>query len=121
MAEIKVEGLKELQAGLKKLDGDMPKALNKISKASADVVAVEARGLAPKRTGRLAASIKSSGTAKGGFVKSGGLPYHRVIHFGWARHNIKPTPFLYKARDSRYDEVLDKFEREVAELVNKVV
>jgi len=43
-----------------------------------------------------------------------------VIHFGWARHNISPNPFLYKARDSRYDEVIDKFEKEVAALVNKV-
>lgn len=121
MPEIKVEGLKELQAGLKHLDGAMAKELNKVAKASADVVAVEARGLAPVRSGKLAASIKSSGTAKGGFVKSGGLAYHRVIHFGWPAHNIKPTKFLYDARDSRYDEVVAKFEHEVAALVKKVV
>lgn len=121
MPEIKVEGLKELQAGLKHLDANMAKELNKVAKASADVVAVEARGLAPKITGRLAGKIKSSGTAKGGFIKVGGLPYHRVIHFGWAAHNISPNPFLYDARDVREAEVIEKFEREVEALVNKVV
>jgi len=113
--------LAELQAGLKKLDGDMPKSLQKISKASADVVAQEAKGIVPRRTGALGAAIKPSGTTKGGFVRVGGLPYHRVIHFGWAGHNIKPNPFLYHALDTRRDEVVDKFEREVAALVDKVV
>jgi HK97 gp10 family phage protein len=121
MAEIKVEGLAELRKGLKQLDEKFPKELNKVSKQSAEVVATEARGIAPRVSGRLRGSIKTSGTAKGGFVKSGGLEYHRVIHFGWARHNIRPQPFLYDARDSREAEVIEKFEREVAALVNKVV
>ncbi len=120
-ATIKVQGLKELTAGFKKIDDSMLPQLKKVSKDSADVVATEARGLAPKRTGRLAASIKSSGTQAGGSIRSGGLAYHRVIHFGWARHNIKPQPFLYNALDKRHDEVIAKFEREVQVLVNKVV
>jgi len=121
MAEIKVEGLTELRVGLKQLDDKMPKELNKVAKASAEVVRDEAKQIVPRRSGKLAGSIKTSGTAKGGFVKSGGLEYHRVIHFGWARHNIRPQPFLYDARDSREAEVIEKFEREVAALVNKVV
>lgn len=121
MAEIKVEGLAELRAGLKRLDDKFPKELNKVEKASAEVVRDEAKRIVPVRSGRLSASIKASGLAKGAFVRSGGLEYHRVIHFGWAGHNIKPQPFLYDARDSREAEVLEKFEREVAALVSKVV
>jgi hypothetical protein len=121
MPSIKVEGLTELRASLKKLDDKLPRELNKVSKASAEVVASEARGIVPRISGRLAGSIKTSGTAKGAFVKSGGLEYHRVIHFGWARHNIKPNPFLYEALDTRRDEVIEKFEREVSALVDRVV
>lgn len=121
MASVEVQGLGELRAGLKRLDADLPKELNKVAKASADVVAQEARVLAPKLSGKLAAAIKPLGQAKGGLVKVGGLPYHRVIHFGWARHNISPRPFLYDALDARRDEVVEKFEREVAALVDKVV
>lgn len=116
-----MQGLKELQSGLKKLDGNMAKELNKVAKASADVVAQEARSIVPRRSGALMGKIKPSGTVKGGLVKVGGLPYHRVIHFGWAGHNIAPQPFLYDARDSRHDEVVAKFEREVQALVDKVV
>jgi HK97 gp10 family phage protein len=121
MAEIKVEGLAELRKGLKDLDAKFPKELNKVAKASAEVVATEARQIVPRRSGALQSSIKASGLAKGGVVKSGGLAYHRVIHFGWPRHNIKPNPFLYHALDNRHDEVVEKFEREVQALVNKVV
>ena len=121
MAEIKVEGLAELRAGLKQLDEKFPKQLNKVAKDSADVVAQEAKRIVPKLSGKLQSAIKPSGTAKGGLVKVGGLEYHRVIHFGWARHNIRPQPFLYDARDNREAEVLEKFEREVAALVSKVV
>ena len=121
MASIQVQGLTELRNGLKKLDDSMLKELNKVSKASADVVAQEARQIVPRRSGKLQGKIKSSGLAKGGVVRVGGLPYHRVIHFGWAAHNIKPSPFLYDALDKRRDEVIAKFEHEVQALVNKVV
>lgn len=121
MVAVQVQGLKELQAGLKHLDDKMPKELNKVSKASAEVVATHARGIAPRRSGKFANAIKPSGTTKGGFVKLGGLAYHRVIHFGWAAHNISPQPVLYDALDARRDEVVEKFEREVAALVDKVV
>jgi HK97 gp10 family phage protein len=121
MAEIKVEGLSELRAGLKQLDAKMPRELNKVAKASAEVVRDEAKRIVPRLSGRLQNSIKASGLAKGAFVRSGGLEYHRVIHFGWARHGISPQPFLYDARDNREAEVMEKFEREVAALVDKVV
>jgi hypothetical protein len=121
MAEIKVEGLAELRKGLKQLDDKFPKELNKVAKDSAELVSSEAKIIAPKRSGRLAGAIKPSGTAKGAMVRVGGLEYHRVIHFGWARHSISPNPFLYRARDAREAEVMAKFEREVQALVNKVV
>lgn len=118
---VKVEGLKELTAGLKKLDGAMLKDLKQVSQDSAELVAAEARTLAPVRTGRLVGNIKASGTQMGGVVRLGGLPYHRVIHFGWARHHIRPNPFLYKSLDARHDEVVEKFEREVAGLVDRSI
>lgn len=118
---VRVEGLRELTAGLKKLDGMMLKDLKQVSQASAEIVAAEARSGAPVRSGRLVGNIKASGTQAGGIVRVGGLAYHRVIHFGWARHHIRPNPFLYKALDARRDEVVEKFEREVAGLVDRSI
>lgn len=60
-----------------------------------------ARGLAPKRTGRLAASGQGTGSALKAAVAFGGaqVPYANPIHWGWAAHNIKPQPFLSRAVD----------------------
>ena len=118
---IEVEGLKELSRDLKKLDKELLKELKAVNKDAAEVVATEARVLVPVRSGRLKSSIKASGTQAAGLVRAGkaGVPYTKVIHFGWARHNIKPQPFLYEALDKRKSEVYERYEKQVNELVER--
>ena len=63
--------LKELRAALKELDASLPKQLNKVTKAGAEIVASDARsrasGVSPLAA-RSAGQIKSSGTAAGALV-----------------------------------------------------
>ncbi len=47
-------------------------------------------------------------------------PYAGVIHFGWPKHNIEPQPFLYKALDRRYDEVVAIYEKRLDDLVKRL-
>lgn len=119
MPSIKIEGLKELSGHLKKLSAELPKELKAVSKDAAEIVATEARGIVPVRTGRLRGQIKAGATAKGGDVRVSGLVYAKPIHFGWAKHNIRPNPFIYKARDKRHDEVIAKFEKGLNDLVER--
>jgi hypothetical protein len=114
-ARIEVEGDREVRRALKRL-GDAAKAgLRATHAESAEIVAEAARGIVPRRSGVLAASIRSSGQIGAGVVRAGraAVPYAGVIHFGWAAHSIAPQPFLYDAADARTDEVLAKFHEDI--------
>jgi hypothetical protein len=88
---------------------------------AAEIVEDRATAIAPRRTGRLAADIRSSGQAAGGVVRAGRarVRYAGVIHFGWAAHNIEPQPFLYDALDDRRDEVVAAYNDGVKRLLKK--
>jgi hypothetical protein len=116
--EIRVEGADELRRHLRSLEGDV-RNLKDAHKAAAEVVAKDAERQAPRRSGRLAGSIRAAGQARQGVVRAGfaRIPYANVIHFGWAGHNIEPQPFLYDALDRRTSEVLDTYETQVNNLL----
>lgn len=93
-ARIEVEGDREVRRALKRL-GDAAKAgLRATHAESAQIVADAARGIVPRRSGVLAASIRSSGQIGAGMVRAGraAVPYAGVIHFGWAAHSIALNP-----------------------------
>jgi hypothetical protein len=120
-ARVQVTGAKELRKALKHMDADL-KDLTKINKAAAEDVAREARSIVPRRSGRLQKAIKSSASRASGKVAAGSrlVPYAGPIHFGWRRRNIEPQPFIYDALDERRDEVVARYEKEVADLVERV-
>lgn len=125
-----VEGLREARRELRGLGDDFRTEMKGTHTAAADVVARQARVLAPDRTGRLARSVRAHGTTTTGSVKAGvGLRYAGPIHFGWpGRPNrakgwrggpIRPQPFIYDAADQRIDEVVDVYEQRVEELIRR--
>ena len=69
--QIKIVGLKRAMRLMKDLDGDFKQQFKDIHKGAADIVAEEARRLAPVKTGRLRQSIRTSGTNKGGIIRIG--------------------------------------------------
>lgn len=117
---IKVVGAKDLSKALRKVEGGIDD-LKGVHADAAKIVERRASQLVPARTGRLGSSIRSSGQARQGVVRAGraSVPYAGAIHFGWAERNIKPQPFLYEALDSRRDEVLEEYERQVDDIVSK--
>ena len=88
---------------------------------AAKIVEQDALGRAPVRSGRLRESIRSSGTQKAGVVRAGfaRVPYAGPIHFGWAKRNIRPQPFLYDAKDARRDEVVRSVEQGIDALIRR--
>jgi len=119
---IHVEGLNKLTRDLKTLEGDVVGSMKKLNAELAEDVAQTARRKVPRRSGALAGSIRSSGQARTGVVRAGssGVPYANVIHFGWAKHNIRPQPFLYDALDSRADDIARRWADELDRIVRKV-
>lgn len=115
-----VEGAKELRRALRAFDGGVAD-LKAAHARSAQVVEARAVTLVPRLSGTLAGSIRSTGQAAAGVVRSGraSVPYAGPIHFGWPGHNIKPQPFLYGALDDRRQQVIDVYERHVNELIKK--
>lgn len=115
---IEVEGAKELRRALKQIDSGTAD-LKKVHADAAAVVEQAAGTFVPRRSGRLAGSIRSTGQAGAGVVRAGkaAIPYAGPIHFGWAAHNIAPQPFLYDALDQRRDEVIALYEDAVDKLI----
>lgn len=110
---------------MRRMGADM-KDLTAINREVADKVVGEARGRAPVRSGRLRRSIKPKATQTRAAVRAGGgsgknlVLYAGPIHFGWFLRNIDPQPFLYDALDARKDEIVRRYERRVAQLVEKL-
>jgi len=119
---IRVEGLNKLTRGLKNLEGDVTGSMKKLNAELAAEVADVARRKVPVLTGTLGNTIRSSGQARTGVVRSGSarVPYAGPIHFGWAARNIRPQPFLYDALDERRDDVLRRWTEELESLVRRV-
>ncbi|WP_165217242.1 HK97 gp10 family phage protein [Schaalia sp. ZJ1691] len=94
-AVVQIEGARELRRQLKAAGDDL-KDLSAAHRKAADIAARAARTAAPVKTGRLAGSIRASGTKTAGIIRAGrkAIPYANPIEFGWAARGIKAHPFL---------------------------
>lgn len=77
---IRIDGLKEFQRNLKKLNADLPKAVRVALNEAADVVVGAAVTRIPKRTGRAARSVKARSTRTAVRVSGGG---NRAAYYPW--------------------------------------
>ncbi len=120
---VEIEGVTSLARAFRKAgDEDSRTLLLEANKEAAKSVEAAARPNVPVKTGRLANTLRSAGTAKGGVVLIGKakVPYAGPIHFGWFRRHIRPALFLYDALDSRRDEVEEIYFRRLDELLARV-
>jgi hypothetical protein len=114
---IEERGAAQLARTLRKAGADL-NDLKNVNRQAADIVAPAAKGLAPKRSGKLAGSVRAGATRKAGVVRagnSGRIRYAGVINYGWPKHNIKPTLFINSAAKSTepawsalYSQAVDK-------------
>lgn len=99
---IRIEGLRELNRGLKALDADLPKAMRVALNQAADVIVGPARARVPKRTGRAANSIRARSTRTSVRVSGGSkrAAYYPWLDFGGRvgrRHGVRRA-FLKEGR-----------------------
>ena len=92
---VRVEGARELRRTLKAAGNDLSD-LTRVNATVARFVALRSAAKAPRRTGRLAGSIRGNSAKASAIVRAGGarIPYAGVIHWGWPQHHIEAQPFL---------------------------
>lgn len=66
---------------------------------AAEIIAAEARMRAPRRTGRLSGSVRSSRDVGRSRVTAA-APYAGPIHWGWPARHIRARPFILDAADA---------------------
>lgn len=120
-AQVTVEGLPELRRQLRQLVGDVAD-LKAAHAAAASTVAAAASSRAPRRSGKLAASVRGNKAASRASVMAGGarLPYAGPIHYGWPARGIEARPFISEAAQATEAVWLPAYERAVQAAVDKV-
>jgi hypothetical protein len=83
------------------------------------MVAAVARGLAPRVSGNLAASIGMV-AVDGGIAVDASAPYAGPIHWGWPARNIKAQPFLSDAATQTESQWVELYEAEVDKALDRV-
>jgi len=121
---VKVTNLREINKALAAVG--VPKdAVKAAGKESGELVASEARSLAPVRTGALRNSIRVGATARGKItVLAGnnrtsktGVPYANPIHWGWFKRHIRPQPFFITALGYTRSEIYDNYFKQMEKLI----
>jgi hypothetical protein len=125
---VRVFGLRELRAALKRTEDRAPKELQLANKRAADLVAREAQRRAPRGPHQgggnvqpVAASIRSQATTGKAVVAFGGRrsPHAPPLEFGGtlrrfhsaSRTRVQKRPFVYPAIEAERDHVLEQYER----------
>lgn len=116
---VEVVGLTRLQATMRKAAEDI-KNMDRAAGDAGRLVATRGAGRAPRRTGRLAGSVRVLSVRDGGAEVGSGLVYAPVIHNGWPAHHISPQPFLDTALGESRDPVVDMYARDVDAALAKV-
>lgn len=116
----KVTGLKEVVAGLRDAGAemaDLKAAFSAIARRGADLAAQAA----PRRSGRLAASIRGNRAVSKAVVVAGRatVPYAGAINYGWAKRNIEPALFMQKADQRLRPYAVQQLEDEINQVIGK--
>jgi hypothetical protein len=93
---VQVVGARQLRATMKRAGDDLGDLVDVHGEISRLVVASTR---APRRSGRLAGTVRGSGTKTVATVRAGrsSVPYAGPIHYGWPARHIAPSPFLTDA------------------------
>lgn len=114
-----VEGATRLQATCLAAASDLDAGLPHAARSSGSLVAVQARARAPRRTGRLAASITSR-TEQSGAVVGTSLDYATPVHQGVPARGIGARPFLRDAAQAAQPVVVATYAGDVRRVVSQV-
>lgn len=118
---IRVEGLRELQRGLRAFAENVDD-LKDANAAAARMVASSAAARAPRRSGRLAGSVRGNRAVSRATVSAGraAIPYAGPIHYGWAARGIEANPFVTDAAQQTESVWLPLYEAALQQLADQV-
>jgi uncharacterized protein YcsI (UPF0317 family) len=118
---VRVEGLDRLIRTLKKAGRDISDLTEAHARAGRTVAAA-AIGRVPRRTGKLAATIRPAKQARRARVMAGraAVPYAGPIHWGWPARHISSQPFVSEAATATEPEWTADYRDEVVAALAKV-
>lgn len=115
---LRLEGLEELQRTMANASEEL-QDLATANQRTADMVAAMAARMAPRRSGRLAGSIRAQRT-KGGATITSGLAYAGAIHWGWPSRHIDPQPYITLAAQATEGQWVKLYEQDVDRTLEKI-
>lgn len=114
---LEVKGLRETIRTLEKFGAEVAD-LKAAFKRIGTLVSNEAKSLVPKRTGKLASTIKPSNTKNKSVIRAGaGIKYAGPINYGWRRRGITPSYFMERAVTAKQGEVKEQLDAELHGLI----
>lgn len=118
---VQVEGARQLRATLAKAGVDLADLAEANAKVSG-YVAQQAAAKAPRKSGRLAASVRGNRAKSQAVVRTGGasVPYAGPIHWGWPARHIPANTFVVDAAHDTEPEWVAMYLDAVQEVVNQV-
>lgn len=117
----RVEGLSKLGRDLQALGLDVDDLKDGFSKIAAEGAKLAA-GFAPKRSGRLAATIRGNRAKSKAVVMAGrgrGVPYAGAINYGWPRRGIAPAGFMQQADAAMRPRALQELESAINDSIRR--
>lgn len=119
---MQLRGVRELSRALRSAGGDLDD-LKTTNRQAADVVSPVAAQLAPKRTGRLASTVRSGATRRAGVVRAGkkAVPYAGVINYGWPKRNIKASLFMNRAAKQTEPQWTQIYNQAVQKIIDDII
>lgn len=124
---IRVTGLRETIKQLEALGASKQEIVDANVRA-AETLKEAALPLVPVRNGLLKSTLRVS-KAKGYaqvLMGNSRVVYANPIHWGWyydkqtfIQKNIKPNKFLYRALGSRLDRIVEQYNKDMQQLINK--
>lgn len=115
---VQVLGARELRRAMKKAGADL-KDLTSTHRKIGQMVQTDAERDAPRRTGQLASSLRSSPTTTKARVSSR-LSYAAPIHWGVPSRGIEPQPWISRAAQRTQGQWIGLYETTINELIDQV-
>lgn len=126
---VKIEGLAEFNRNLRKLDGELPKALRLAHNEAGQLVVDYAKSRVPRKTGRAAGTLKTRSTRTETRVQGGSkrASYYPWLDFGGRvgpkrsvhRPFIKQGRYLYPALGANYDRFVAVLEEKLIDVARQ--
>lgn len=117
---VRVEGLNQLVRDLQALGLDVDDLKGAFGPIAAEGARL-ASGFAPKRSGRLAGTIRGNKAKNKAVVTAGRarVKYAGAINYGWPRRGIRPARFMQRADEALQPRALTMLENEIDRIIHE--